>query len=161
MKNIKKQRRIQIIVMTFVSLALATTLIGYAMKDGINFFKSPSEVVTTPPSPTETFRLGGMVEEGSIVRGEGEVVRFTVTDFKNSVTVSYAGILPDLFGEGQGVVSQGKLIDGVFVASEVLARHDEKYIDSNVLTTLEEAGTVKKMSDGSYVWVESGEPLHQ
>jgi cytochrome c-type biogenesis protein CcmE len=80
MRSLKKTRRIQIIVLAFVSLAIATGLIGYAMRDGINFFRSPSQVIAEPPSPSEVFRIGGLVAEGSIVRGQGEQVQFSVTD---------------------------------------------------------------------------------
>ena len=160
MKSLKKKRRIQIIVLAFASLALSTALIGYAMKDGINFFKSPSEVVEAPPAPTETFRLGGMVEEGSIVRGQGEAVKFKITDFANSVEVSYTGILPDLFEEGQGAVTQGKLMDGVFIASEVLAKHDNQYWDENSRDALLKTGAITELPDGTFVYTESGKPLH-
>ncbi len=108
LKNLRKRRRVQIIVAAFVALALATGLIGYAMKDGINFFRSPSEVVAAPPPEGEVFRIGGLVEPGSLVRGEGTQIRFSVTDGGASVPVTYDGILPDLFGEGQGVVAQGR-----------------------------------------------------
>ena len=87
MKSLKKQRRIQVIVLAFVALGLSTVLIGYAMKDGINFFRSPSQVVETPPGPSEVFRIGGLVEEGTLVRGEGEVISFRVTDGGASVAV--------------------------------------------------------------------------
>ena len=80
MMGLKKRRRIQVIVLAFVALAISTGLIGYALQDGINFFRSPSQVVEEPPAPTETFRIGGLVEEGSIVRGQGETVSFAVTD---------------------------------------------------------------------------------
>ena len=159
MKSLKKKRRIQIIVASFVALAVSTGLIGYAMKDGINFFKSPSEVVESPPAPTETFRLGGMVEEGSIVRGQGEAVKFKITDFANSVQVSYTGILPDLFTEGQGAVTQGKLVDGVFVASEVLAKHDESYLDEGSKAALLKTGAITELPDGTLVYTDSGEPI--
>ena len=87
MKNLKKKRRIRIISIAFVSLAVATTLIGVAMKDGINFFKSPTQVVENTPNPNEVFRIGGLVEEGSLLRGVGETVAFNVTDGNESVSV--------------------------------------------------------------------------
>lgn len=148
MKSLKKQRRIQVIVLAFVALALATGLIGYAMRDGINYFKSPSEVVAEPPQPTETFRIGGLVEAGSLIRGEGEVVRFRVTDGGASVPVTYKGILPDLFAENQGMIGQGRYIDGTFEAVEILAKHDETYMPKEVIDSLKEQG-VYQAPDGS------------
>ena len=118
MKSLKKQRRIQVIILTFVALIISTALIGYAMRDGINFFRSPSQIIAEPPAATEVFRIGGLVEEGTLVRGEGETVRFSVTDGGASVPVSFTGVLPDLFKENEGMVGTGKYIDGVFVASE-------------------------------------------
>ena len=80
MKTLKKRRRVQVILVAVAALILATGLIGYAMRDGINFFRSPSQVIAEPPKPTEVFRIGGLVEEGSIIRGQGETVHFVVTD---------------------------------------------------------------------------------
>lgn len=132
LKNLRKTRRVQIIGVAVVALALSTGLIGYAMRDGINFFRSPSQVIASPPPATEVFRLGGMVAEGSIQRGQGETVQFAVTDFCETVTVRYSGILPDLFGENEGTVATGRLVDGVFVATEILAKHDETYMPTEV-----------------------------
>ena len=103
---------------------------GYAMQDGINFFRSPSQVVSEPPRPGEVFRIGGLVKEGSIKReADGVTLRFVVTDTERDMIVAYKGILPDLFKEGKGAVAQGRLgDDGVFVAKEVLAKHDENYM---------------------------------
>jgi cytochrome c-type biogenesis protein CcmE len=140
LKNLKKRRRVQIIVVAFVALALSTGLIGYAMRDGINFFRSPSQVAEAPPSPTELFRIGGLVEEGSLVRGQGETVSFRVTDGGASIPIVYTGILPDLFEEGQGMVGQGRYIDGTFEAIEILAKHDETYMPSEVIDALKEQG---------------------
>ncbi|MFN3970972.1 MAG: cytochrome c maturation protein CcmE [Gemmobacter sp.] len=140
MKSLKKQRRIQIILVAFVALALSTGLIGYAMRDGIAFFRSPTQVVEAPPEPHEVFRIGGLVEEGSIERGQGETIRFRVTDTNATVPVAFTGILPDLFGEGQGMVGTGRYIDGVFEASEILAKHDETYMPKEVVDALKEQG---------------------
>ena len=140
MKSLKKQRRIQVILITFISLALATALIGYAMRDGINFFRSPSEVLQQPPNKNETFRIGGLVKDGSLVRGSGTVIYFIVTDGNKSVPVEYSGILPDLFAEGQGMIATGNYIGGKFIASEILAKHDENYMPKVVLDTLKEQG---------------------
>jgi cytochrome c-type biogenesis protein CcmE len=141
--GLKKRRRIQLVVIGMAMLALATGLIGYAMRDGIEFFRSPSQVVVDPPRENERFRLGGLVEEGSVVRGAGEAVRFTVTDGGASLEVVFAGILPDLFREGQGVITTGRMDNGVFLASEVLARHDETYMPKEVADALKEQGLFK------------------
>ncbi len=140
LKSLKKRRRIQVIVLAFVALAISTGLIGYAMRDGINFFRSPSQIVAEPPAANETFRIGGLVEEGTLVRGQGETVTFSVTDGGASVLVAYTGILPDLFEEGQGMVGQGRYIDGVFQATEILAKHDETYMPKEVIDALKEQG---------------------
>ena len=140
MKGLKKKRRIQVIVMAFVALALSTALIGYAMRDGINFFRSPSQVAEEPPAPTETFRIGGLVEEGTLIRGQGETITFNVTDGGASIPVTYTGVLPDLFGEGEGMVGTGRYEDGVFIATEILARHDETYMPAEVIDALKEQG---------------------
>jgi len=144
MKTLKKRRRIQIIVVAVVALVLSTGLIGYAMRDGINFFRSPSQVVAEPPPATETFRIGGLVEEGSIQRGDGATVRFVVTDGGASVPVEFTGVLPDLFAENQGMVGTGKLVNGVFIAAEILAKHDETYMPKEVMDALKEQGVYKE-----------------
>ncbi len=140
MKNLKKKRRVQVILIAAVALVLSTALIGYAMRDGINFFRSPSEVVEAPPLPEETFRIGGLVEEGTLARGQSETVTFRVTDGGASVPVTYTGILPDLFEEGQGMVGTGRFVNGVFEAHEILARHDETYMPREVSDALKEQG---------------------
>jgi cytochrome c-type biogenesis protein CcmE len=140
MKSLKKQRRVQIIVIAFVALAVSTALIGYAMRDGINFFRSPSQVAEAPPGPEELFRIGGLVEGGSLVRDDGETVRFNVTDGGASIPVRYTGILPDLFAENQGMVGQGRYVDGTFEAVEILAKHDETYMPAEVIDALKEQG---------------------
>ncbi|HSG35878.1 MAG TPA: cytochrome c maturation protein CcmE, partial [Paracoccaceae bacterium] len=138
----------QIIVLAFVALALSTGLIGYAMRDGINLFRSPTQVLETPPGETEVFRIGGLVAMDSLVRGEGETITFLVTDGTSEVPVHYTGILPDLFGEGQGMVGQGRYVGGIFEASEILAKHDESYMPKEVIEALKEQG-VYVASDGS------------
>ena len=148
MKSLKKKRRVQVILLAVLALVISTGLIGYAMRDGINFFRSPSQVVAEPPSPEETFRLGGLVEGGSLVRGQGETVIFNVTDGGETVKVSYTGVLPDLFGENQGMIGTGKWVDGVFVASEILAKHDESYMPKEVVDALKEQGVYQE-PDGS------------
>jgi cytochrome c-type biogenesis protein CcmE len=144
MRNLKKRRRVQVILVTAVALVIATGLIGYAMRDGINFFRSPSELMAEPPAPGEVFRIGGLVEEGSIERGQGEVIRFSVTDGGASVPVTFAGVLPDLFAENQGMVGTGRYVNGVFEATEILAKHDETYMPKEVMDALKEQGVYQE-----------------
>tara|TARA_B100001057_G_scaffold445693_1_gene483598 strand:- start:351 stop:794 length:444 start_codon:yes stop_codon:yes gene_type:complete len=146
MKSLRKKRRIQIIVMSFSALAVSTALIGYAMRDGINYFRSPSQVVDMPPSENEIFRIGGLVEEGSIRRSETGDILFRVGDGGASVEIVFKGLLPDLFAENQGMIGMGKLKDGVFIASEILAKHDETYMPKEVIDALKEQGIYQ---DGS------------
>lgn len=143
MRGLRKQRRIQVIVIAMVALIGATALVGYAMRDGINFFRAPSQVVAEPPQPTEVFRLGGLVEDGSLVRGQGATITFSVTDGGASIPVAYTGILPDLFKENEGMVGTGRYIDGVFQATEILAKHDETYMPAEVMDALKEQGVYK------------------
>ncbi|MEI6797759.1 MAG: cytochrome c maturation protein CcmE [Pseudomonadota bacterium] len=143
MKGLKKTRRIQIIIVAFVALALSTALIGYAMKDGINFFRSPAQVASMPPKAGEVFRLGGLVEVGSLLRGQGDVITFKITDTKDTIPVAFKGVLPDLFAEGAGVIAMGQMQDGTFVASEILAKHDEKYMPKEVIDALKAQGVYK------------------
>ena len=140
MKGLKKKRRIQVILVAALALVLSTGLIGYAMRDGINFFRSPSQVAETPPEAGEVFRIGGLVEIGTLVRGQGETVTFSVTDGGASIPVSYTGVLPDLFAENQGMIGTGEMRDGVFVAREILAKHDESYMPKEVVDALKEQG---------------------
>lgn len=140
MKGLKKQRRIQVILLSFLALMLSTALIGYAMRDGINFFRSPSQVLSDPPRAGEVFRIGGLVAEGSLVRGQGETVSFAVTDTNQTVPVRFTGVLPDLFAEGQGMVGTGQMEGDTFIATEILAKHDETYMPSEVLDALKEQG---------------------
>ncbi|MDG1102845.1 MAG: cytochrome c maturation protein CcmE [Ascidiaceihabitans sp.] len=140
MKSLKKQRRIQVIAIMAVALVLSTFLIGYALRDGINFFRSPTQVVEDPPSSSEVFRIGGLVEVGSLVRGQGETIQFVVTDGGASIPAIYSGVLPDLFEENQGMVGTGRLINGVFEAIEILAKHDENYMPTEVIDALKAQG---------------------
>jgi len=140
MKGLKKKRRIQIIIVAFVALALSTGMIGYALRDGINYFKSPSEIVAEIPPASQVLRVGGLVEEGSLVRGQGEAITFNITDGGATIKASFSGVLPDLFKEGQGTVATGSYIDGVFQATEILAKHDENYMPKEVIDALKEQG---------------------
>lgn len=140
LKSLKKRRRIQLILLAFVLVGLTTILVGYAFRDGINFFRSPSQVLSDPPRAGEVFRIGGLVEEGSIVSGQGEVISFKVTDTSVSIPATYKGVLPDLFAEGAGMVGTGSMEGDVFVATEILARHDEEYMPQEVVDALKEQG---------------------
>jgi cytochrome c-type biogenesis protein CcmE len=148
MGGLKKKRRIQIVALAAVALMISTALIGYAMRDGINFFRAPSQIAEDPPGPNEVFRIGGLVVEGSIVRGQGETIRFSVTDGGASIPVTYTGVLPDLFSENEGMVGTGRLVDGVFEASEILAKHDETYMPAEVIDALKEQGIYKDPQAG-------------
>ncbi|MGI3210620.1 cytochrome c maturation protein CcmE [Roseovarius tibetensis] len=140
MRSLKKTRRVQVVAIAALALIMATALVGYGMRDGINFFRSPSQVMAEPPSASEVFRIGGLVEAGSIKRGQGEVIRFNVTDGGAVVPVTYRGVLPDLFEEDQGMVGTGSYRDGVFEATEILAKHDETYMPKEVADALKEQG---------------------
>lgn len=144
MKSLKKQRRIQLIALAVVALLGSTALIGYGMRDGINFFRAPSQVIAEPPAPNETFRIGGLVEEGTLKRGQGEQISFSVTDGGASVAVVYTGVLPDLFGENEGMVGTGNYVNGVFQATEILARHDETYMPKEVVDALKAQGVYQE-----------------
>lgn len=140
LKGLKKRRRVQLIAFAFVLLAPSTALIGYAMRDGINFFRSPSQVLTDPPRAGEVFRIGGLVEKGTLVRGQGETISFSVTDTNKTIPVKFTGVLPDLFAEGAGMVGTGEMEGDTFVASEILAKHDENYMPKEVVDALKAQG---------------------
>src|SRR6266403_653129 len=137
----RRQRRFSLIGAALGILALAVGLVLSALKQSIVFFNSPTELVEKHIKPGTRMRIGGLVKEGSISRGEGLAVRFEVTDGKRSVPVAYQGLLPDLFREGQGVVAEGALDpNGVFKADTVLAKHDEKYMPKEVADALKKQG---------------------
>ena len=144
MKSLKKKRRIQVLVAAAVALVVAAVLIGYGFRDGINLYRSPTQLAEAPPPAGEVFRLGGLVEEGSLVRGEGETVSFSVTDGGEVVPVTFRGVLPDLFAENAGMIGTGQMVDGVFVADEILAKHDENYMPREVSDSLKEQGVYKE-----------------
>jgi cytochrome c-type biogenesis protein CcmE len=137
----RKQRRLTLIGIAGVVLAGALGLILFALNDQIVFFQSPTDIVEKGVPPGQRIRLGGLVEDGSVERSGNANVRFKVTDTANTVTVTYKGILPDLFREGQGVVTEGTVgPDGVFVADSVLAKHDENYMPKEVAESLKQQG---------------------
>ena len=136
----RKQKRLAVIAGLALVLALATTLVLMALRDQIVFFYSPSDIATRQVVPGQAIRLGGLVKDGSWVRN-GDSNVFVVTDGKSDLTANYTGILPDLFREGQGVVAEGSLTpDGKFVATNVLAKHDENYIPKEVVEALKASG---------------------
>jgi cytochrome c-type biogenesis protein CcmE len=136
----RKQKRLAVIAGLAVVVALATTLVLVALRDQIVFFYSPSDVVARQVAAGTPIRLGGLVKDGSWVR-EGQDNGFTVTDGATDIAARYTGILPDLFREGQGVVAEGSLgPDGSFVATNVLAKHDENYIPKEVVDALKASG---------------------
>jgi cytochrome c-type biogenesis protein CcmE len=129
-----------VVLAGLAALGVASALVLSAFQDNLVFFHSPSDLAAEPIPPERVFRLGGLVEEGSVTR-DGNTIRFRVTDLAQSVPVSYSGLLPDLFREGQGVVAEGRLTaDGRFVASNVLAKHDENYMPPEVADSLKRAG---------------------
>ena len=136
-----RHKRFAIISSGIAVLALAAALVINALGNNLSYFFSPTEVAENKAPQGHTFRLGGLVEPGSLQRGQELTAHFVVTDNRNRVTVSYTGILPDLFKEGQGVITQGRMReDGVFVADEVLAKHDENYMPPEVAEALKEPG---------------------
>src|SRR5215469_6284059 len=141
----RKRRRLVIIGSALAVLAVAVALVLGALKDSIVFFNSPTDVVEKHVAPGNRIRLGGLVKDGSVVRGSDLAVRFEVTDGANTIAVAYQGILPDLFREGQGVVTEGVLDpSGTFKAYSVLAKHDEKYMPKEVADALKKSGHWKE-----------------
>jgi cytochrome c-type biogenesis protein CcmE len=138
----RKRRRLYFVLVGMLLLGTAAGLVLYAVSDTLVFFYSPSDLQTKQVPAGRPFRLGGLVEVGSLARdGDGATVHFRVTDLNRAVPVIYRGMLPDLFREGQGVVTLGTLEpDGTFVASEVLAKHDEKYMPKEVVDALKKSG---------------------
>ncbi len=136
-----RRQRMALIAAVVAGVAVSVALALVAFRENVLLFFSPTEVVAGEAPTERGFRLGGMVAEGSVSREEGSLtVEFVVTDFANSIPVSYTGLLPDLFGEGQGVVARGQLnTDGSFDAEEVLAKHDENYMPPEVAEALERA----------------------
>ncbi len=136
----RKQKRLAVIAGLAVVIALATTLVLVALRDQIVFFYSPSDVIARQVSAGTPIRLGGLVKDGTWVR-DGQDNSFVVTDNVNEITARYTGILPDLFREGQGVVAEGSLgPDGQFMATNVLAKHDENYVPKEVVEALKASG---------------------
>jgi cytochrome c-type biogenesis protein CcmE len=137
----RKQRRLSLIAVAGAVLAVALGLVLFALRDSIVFFYAPSEVEAKGLKAGTRFRLGGLVKQGSVARGENQFVSFVVADPNREVAVRYTGLLPDLFREGQGVVAEGVLQpDGSFKADSVLAKHDERYMPREVADALKKQG---------------------
>lgn len=132
----RKKRRIMLLAAGAAMISGATALAVVGFRDSIVFFVPPTEMLAKNPAPTQRLRVGGMVVEGTVVRGEGKHITFTVTDYETEVPIAFTGVLPDLFREGQGIVAEGYWREGTFNAVEVLAKHDEKYMPKNVADTL-------------------------
>jgi cytochrome c-type biogenesis protein CcmE len=140
--RLRQQQRLLLVILALLLLGGASGLVLFALSDSVAFFVTPSDIARGRVEPDKRFRLGGLVVGGSVERaGNDGVVRFRLSDEVNEVPVRYQGILPDLFREGQGIVAQGVLgRNGVFVASEVLAKHDENYMPPEVADALKQAG---------------------
>ncbi|MGB3416822.1 MAG: cytochrome c maturation protein CcmE [Mesorhizobium sp.] len=137
----RKQKRLSVILGGLAFLTAAAGLTFYALGQKASYFYMPGDLATAHVEPGQRIRLGGLVEEGTIRRGQGATVAFSVTDKQNSVKVTYTGILPDLFREDQGVITEGTFgSDGVFVADSVLAKHDERYMPREVADGLKAKG---------------------
>ena len=147
----RKQRRLYSVIGAMALLGAAAGLVLFAVRDTLVYFYSPSELAQKDLPPGRMIRIGGLVEEGSVVRGgDGTQIEFAVTDLQNHIKVRYTGLLPDLFREGKGVVAEGRLEDsGVFTASSVLAKHDENYMPPEVADALKKSGR----------WNEGGAPV--
>ena len=142
----RKHRRLLVVLASLGLLGAASALVLTAVEDSLVFFYTPSDLAERPAPPDSLFRLGGLVEAGS-VRKEGATTFFNVTDLTRTIPASYTGVLPDLFREGQGVVAEGTLTaDGKFTAREVLAKHDETYMPKEVAEALRKSG---QWRDGS------------
>lgn len=146
----RKSRRLALISGALAVLAVAAGLVLFALRDTIVFFYTPSDIEAKNLQPGTRLRLGGLVKEGSVVRGEGKAITFSVRDANGEVRVSYTGLLPDLFREGQGVVTEGVLeARGIFRADTVLAKHDETYMPRDLAESLKKQGLWQHGKDGA------------
>jgi cytochrome c-type biogenesis protein CcmE len=147
-KVTRKKRRLLLISSAVAALGLAMGLVLFALRDNIVFFYGPSELAQKSPKAGQRLRIGGLVKQGSLVREGGQTIRFAVTDTKQELEVTYTGLLPDLFREGQGVVAEGAIgQDRLFHADTILAKHDERYMPKDVADALKKQG----------VWREGGQ----
>ncbi len=140
----RKHKRLSFVVLGLLALGAAAALVLTAFEDNIVFFFSPTEIAQKDVRPDQRLRVGGLVEAGSITKVDGgAITNFVVTDLTSKLTISYRGILPDLFREGQGIVAEGYYRNGVFTATEVLAKHDETYMPKEVADALQKSGKWK------------------
>ena len=145
----RKGRRLAMIGSVAVVLGIAASLVLFAMRDSIVFFYGPTEITEKNITPGTRLRVGGLVEDGSVVRGADQIVTFKVSDTSQTIAVTYRGHLPDLFREGQGVVAEGVLIGpGQFRADSVLAKHNENYMPKEVADTLKKQGHWQENKEG-------------
>jgi cytochrome c-type biogenesis protein CcmE len=152
----RKKRRLYFVILALLGLGAGTALVLTAFQDNIVFFRSPTDVAEGKVAAAQRFRVGGLVENGSLVKN-GEDISFSVTDLSNTMKVQYRGLLPDLFREGQGIVAEGRMgPGGVFIASEVLAKHDEKYMPREVADALKKSGHWNEGAEGGPVPNEAG-----
>ena len=134
-----RQKRMVLVASIVAGVGFAAWLTMQALEKNVMFFFNPTQIAAGEAPQGQRFRMGGMVEKGSVVKTEGTLdIQFLVTDFRHTVPVKYSGILPDLFREGQGVVAHGRLQNGTFVADEILAKHDEKYMPPEVAKALKD-----------------------
>ena len=147
----KRHKRIAFIVASLAALGLATWLVLGAFRQNLVFFFSPTQVAAKEAPVNKTFRIGGLVENGSLKReNDGLTIRFTVTDTANTIPVVYKGILPDLFKEGRGCVAQGRVgSDGVFYADQIMAKHDENYMPPEAARALDKAKDMEKVKNSA------------
>jgi len=147
----KRHKRITFIVASLAALGLATWLVLGAFRQNLVFFFSPTQGATKEAPVNKTFRIGGLVENGSLKReNDGLTIRFTVTDTANTIPVVYKGIMPDLFKEGRGCVAQGRIgSDGVFYADQIMAKHDENYMPPEAARALDQAKDMEKVKNSA------------
>lgn len=139
--NAKRKRKLIVLLSGLIGISVALGLILYALRAQSDYFYTPAQIASGAAPNDQRIRAGGMVVKGSLIKSTDSLnVRFQITDFKSIVDVEYTGILPDLFKEGSGVVGTGKLHNGVFVAEEILAKHDEKYMPPDVTAALKDQG---------------------
>ena len=137
----RKRKRINVIVIGLLLLIFSAVLVGYGMREGIEFFKSPSEILVDAPEIGQRFRLGGLVSENSVIVLDNGTVSFEVTDNIASIEVRFDGVLPDLFAENQGIIASGFLKgNNLFFADEVLAKHDENYMPKEIVDSMKQRG---------------------
>lgn len=149
MKTLRKKGRIQLLAVSAILLIIASVLIGYGFREGISYFRNPTQVLADLPEPEETFRVGGLVQPNSIQKNTDGSIGFEIGDLESSIRVVYTGILPDLFTEGQGAIALGNYVNGIFEATEILAKHDEKYMPKEIADTLKEQGLFKPSGETS------------